>query len=762
MTVMSGTPAEANEVNPFAHIAVARVMESERRDPVTVDTDAIRTATSIIDSFLAGDDGAVLAVLGDYGTGKSHLVMRLLRHVREVSADAVRCLYIEAPSTGFLDVYRRFIEQFDRTELQDRVKRYYADVVAESIGDSPLTERIVAGLRGGTTDPVTVVERFALSENTLLRNLHVRLEGVTSNSAYATALMLLMRPGFESAAWSWLNGAEPDPALTERGVQDAIGTDTAALEAMGVVALLHRTNDRRFVLVIDELDKVLSLAANPGAAVLGAFRKLLEVFRAAGAMVVLVGVPDFLEVVPPDTRERIGTKIDMPLLTADQTREFVRLSMERSFGHRAMHPFTDETIDYLVRLARGIVRHIIRLCFHAYRLATEAGTPVTMEIVGRVAREQLFLHTTEHEVREAVVAVLERNGWFYKVDHRLTDDPASKVDYWIVTDDPALGYGIVVSGSVLDDADIARLNERATAVAAARGGTSSVLLVVNGYLTTDVDAALTQVFGARPVLYEPRSFENRLTDALTRAARFLTVPHDDGAGSVHERIDQIQRQQASIHVYLEEVGTSLDRVSGRLARFAATTDEKFGDLVSMMTALTATTPPVTEARPELPQDVAQLFSGALVALADLDRFDLLLRDVFDADDATDTSALRGTIRSRLRAPDAASTAGVAVLLHKAITAFRAGVTEWYRAHVGGPPGRRERERLDVLCSTYDSIAEYLPPFHVVNLGDLVATTNEERDPMARNVRRQQQAATRDVLENLSMRVRQAVLVSVQP
>jgi hypothetical protein len=165
--------------------------------------------------------------------------------------------------------------------------------------------------------------------------------------------------------------------------------------------------------------------------------------------------------------------------------------------------------------------------------------------------------------------------------------------------------------------------------------------------------------------------------------------------------------------------------------------------------------------PELPDGVAQLFVGALAVLADLDRFDLLLHDVFDTGNGPDTGTLRGTIRARLRTDKAATTAGVAVLLRKAITAFRGGVTGWYRDHAGGPPpGQRERDELDTLCSTYDSIAEYLPPFHVVNLGDLVAATNDDRDPMARSVRRQQQATTRDVLENLSMRVREAVLVSV--
>src|SRR4051794_31515193 len=109
MTVTSGSPAGAGEVNPFAQIAVAQVLESEQGEPVTVDTTATAEAISIVDDYLAGNGGTVLAVLGDYGTGKTHLVMRLLRHVREVAGDRVRSLYLEAPSEGFLGVYRRFI-----------------------------------------------------------------------------------------------------------------------------------------------------------------------------------------------------------------------------------------------------------------------------------------------------------------------------------------------------------------------------------------------------------------------------------------------------------------------------------------------------------------------------------------------------------------------------------------------------------------------------------------------------------------------------
>lgn len=761
MIATSGVPAGASEANPFAQIAVAKVLESEQGDPVTVDTAATATATGILDDYLAGSDGMVLAIVGDYGTGKTHLVMRLLRHVRDSAGDRVRCVYTEAPSEGFLGTYQRFIGKLDEAEILDRVKRYYADVVADSLGDSALTQRIVTGLRDGAADPTLVVERFALMESTLLRGLQDRLRSVTENAAFATVLMLLLRPGFESSVWAWLRGGEPDPILTERGVLNRIDTDAAALEAMGVVALLHRTRDRRFLFVIDELDKVLSAATNPDAVVLTAFRQLLRVFDAAGAMLVLSGLPDFLEVVPADTRERIGARIEMPALSPEQTRQFIMLSQERAFGSRTLHPFTPDIVDYLVRLARGVVRQIIRLCFGTFRLATEAQSTVTVPIVEKVARDQLYLHTTHHEVRESVLAVLDRNGWQYQTDQRLTENPLTQLDFWITPDGTEPGYGIILTGSVLNDGDVTDLRARAAAIAAARGGDGSgTLLVVNGYLTAEIGRKLGEVFGT-PLLYEPRSFESTLTMAMTAMTRRLQAAAGDGTlAVVSERVERLHRQQASMHAYLEEVSAHLDE-------FTSSTGRSLAAIAGLLTGPAPGEPALVASGPstELPSDVADLFADALAALAELDRFDQLVHDAFSADDRPATRTHRSLIRSRLSVPDATQAAGVAVLLRKAIKAFRHGVTGWYVARADRPEtvprlSQQDRDQLDTLCSTYDAISEYLPPFHLTRLGELTATVNEDRDPVARTARRRQQTRTREVLDSLSMRVRQAVLISV--
>jgi Cdc6-like AAA superfamily ATPase len=759
VTAVSGFPAGAGEANPFAQIAVARVLESEQGDPVTVDTTATATATGILDDYLVGSGGMVLAVVGDYGTGKTHLVMRLLRHVRDRAGDRVRCVYTEAPSEGFLGTYHRFIGKLDEAEILDRVKRYYADVVADSLGGSDLTQRIVERLREGTADPTLVVERFALMESTLLRGLQDRLRGVTENAAFATVLMLLLRPGFEPSVWAWLRGGEPDPILNERGILSRIDNDAAALEAMGVVALLHHTRDRRFMFVIDELDKVLSAATNPDAVVLTAFRQLLRVFDAAGAMLVLSGLPDFLEVVPTDTRERIGARIEMPPLSAEQTRQFIMLSQERTFGVHTLNPFTPDIVDYLVRLARGVVRQVIRLCYGTFRLAAEEQSVVTVPIVEKVARDQLYLHTTHHEVRESVLAVLDRNGWQYRTDHRLTGDPLTQVDFWITPDGTEPGYGIILTGSVLNDGDVADLMTRATAIADARGSEHGrgALLLVNGYLTAEIGRKLGEVFGT-PLVYEPRSFDSALTMAMTAmTSRLQAAAGDDTLAVMSERVERLQRQQATTHAYLEDVSAHLDEFTSSTGR----------TLAAIAGLLTVAPPALGEAAlvesdesAVLPSDVADLFADALAALAELDRFDHLLRDAFGVDDRTH----RSLIRSRLSGPDTTQAAGVAVLLRKAIKAFRAGVTAWYVDRADRPEtaqrlSQEDRDELDTLCSTYDAISEYLPPFHVTKLGELTATVNEDRDPVARTARRRQQTRTRDVLDSLSMRVRQAVLVS---
>src|SRR5262249_49845542 len=106
MTESEQEPA-ARDANPFAPVPLGRRYDS---DTTTIPTAAIREASSILDEYLsarldgersaAGQaaarraPGNVLAVIGEHGTGKTHLAMHLLSRARLRGGDRVRTIYL--------------------------------------------------------------------------------------------------------------------------------------------------------------------------------------------------------------------------------------------------------------------------------------------------------------------------------------------------------------------------------------------------------------------------------------------------------------------------------------------------------------------------------------------------------------------------------------------------------------------------------------------------------------------------------------------
>ncbi|GAB3932815.1 hypothetical protein GCM10027614_02680 [Micromonospora vulcania] len=203
----------------------------------TVVTAAIRDATDHLDDYLRTGDGAVVAVVGDYGTGKTHLAVELLAHARRVTGAAGRATYLDAPGDTFLSLHRRFLTQLSREAVRDLLVRYRTAPEAPASADS--TDRLVLRLRE-------------------------ELSEVTTDPAFGTALALLLDPATEAAAWDWLSGNPPGPTLIAAGVAPSADVEATAVEAMGVLALLYGRRHERFVLVLDELDKILTAAGGPG------------------------------------------------------------------------------------------------------------------------------------------------------------------------------------------------------------------------------------------------------------------------------------------------------------------------------------------------------------------------------------------------------------------------------------------------------------------------------------------------------------------
>ncbi|ROO88908.1 hypothetical protein EDD29_6593 [Actinocorallia herbida] len=530
--------------NPFPAAAVARLSVDPGDLHATIPTPAVRRALDYTDAYLAGPGktGNVIAVVGEYGTGKTHLALSLrARLTRAGNGHSTRTLYLDAPADTFVALYRqRFVVELRKSDVRERVSDYYADIVADSLADSELTAEAAERLRTRDVDPHSAVRAFGLMESALLQELQRRLGVVTENAAFGTALGLFLRPEFEDAVWEWLRGHAPDPALAERGITEAIDTDTTALEAIGVFALLHGRQGHRFALVIDELEKILSPPHVPGAGSVLAFKKLLEVFSGAGAFLVLSGLPDFLEALPEDARQRIGCIVKPSALSVADTLTYVRDANAREGRGQALDPFNEEVVEYLVDLAGGNARKIIKLLFHGFQSAVAAGTDVTTAMVREVARDQFEL-TTGDDVRAETARVLDLAGFAFETGHRFPD--GGRADFWIPVGESG-GCAILISDSVLQPGDVRALREAAVDLRAGRQDTA-VLLVVNGYLAEGLSASLAAAFDREPLTHSLRHFAKDFDAAVKGAVQRLEdATREDNLSLLRDQVDRLGRQQS--------------------------------------------------------------------------------------------------------------------------------------------------------------------------------------------------------------------------
>ncbi|WP_112263305.1 ATP-binding protein [Lentzea terrae] len=761
-------PAPVDD-NPFLPMAVATPREFDDAT-VTIVTPAVAEAVSLVDAFLRPSTrsvGNVIAIVGEYGTGKSHLVGTLLRHARDTSeGDRPRVVLLEARPTTFVDLYRQLIgDELRKEDVSDRVREFYADVIADELSDSPFTTDIADLLRTGQLDPVDVVHRLKLAESRCLDSLRQVLERVTNNAAFGVALTLLLRHDFADAAWEWLTGHQPDQVLVDRGIDTAIATEELALEAMGVLALLYGHRGRRFVVAIDEMNKVVSGNREPTSRAIDMFQRMMEVFAAAQALLVLAGLPEYLDELGSAVRQRIGRIIAVSPLTVENTIEYVKRSQERLGRGQVLDPFTVDTVRYLVKLTDGNARRIIRLCSHLYRRAVDANphdparAQVTEAMVREVAREHAGAASADH-VRNEIRQVLAGLGLTYERDVWLNPGLDSRADYWVPFGSEAhSGCALVLSESVLDRSDCDALVNRATFLLAA-GAQVGVILVVVGLVHADFMPQLNAAFSAEPIVYDQYTFNETLSAVLEQHLGLLADSGDDVSSEMREQFTRLGRQQANTQRMLEQAMKTLTALRSSSDRALSQLQQEMAELTSQASAQ-----PTDQQAPtlRLPPVVLTQFTDARASLDAVDQVDAALRAMFAATESDLVNAVdaRVAVRAQLRSPLVFSALGVSTILRMLLDTFQDGVNEWYRTYVPGPTGMPypgDKNRLGALCLAYDTVYEYIPFFRLEEIDQIAPYLVDGN--LAVLVSPPQLAEARELFNGLSRRVHAAVLESV--
>ncbi|PTA45125.1 AAA family ATPase [Micromonospora sp. RP3T] len=743
-------PAPIGEANPYPSSAVAQVADTGST-VYTIPTAAVRRATDAMNGYLDAlrdapqtPAGRVVAVVGDYGTGKTHLASYLVRHATERLDGDLQSIYLTAPPDTFVSLYRTFADKLaDRREVvHRRVRGLYADILAVELRRSRVTEPLAEQLLAGALDPVAVVDTFNLMESRLLGQLRDRLRKVTENAEFARALTLLLRGGFEDPVWEWIAGRPPADVLRERGITGTLtGSEATALQAMGVFALLIGYGPNPFVLVIDELDQLLTAAGRREDEALDAFKEMLRVFAASNTFLLLAGLPDLLGTLRRDVRDRSGEQITMTPLSAADVRDYV---LRRQRGR--LEPFSEATVGQLVELANGVPRGIISLCHRLWRRARDQGGQVTPGMVREAARELYGGVGAQHilaEIRRVLVSTGHEN---FQPDYFPTDDPDSRVDYWIPAGRDGAGCGILLSGPLLEESDVARVETRA-AISHAHHD-CELLLVVLEPVPERFLPRIREAVGREPLLYRPRSFADQLAAEVTSMTGRIEerYPADGPLVPLAPHMARLNRRHsATQHL--------LGLLTGSLSDLRAQNDEHQATIRRELRELQRWPVPPGDRRngddlADLPTSVSELFDRAFAVVDLRTPVGVLFRRAFVEDEGG--RGARQAVRARVRTPEVQSAVGVAALLNALVEAFGLAVAEWYRAarQRPGGPATHQWDRLSEMCQIFDAVHEYLP----------VRQLRGARDLVDDEVRRSETAS--DVLTDFSARVRRELVTAL--
>ncbi|MDF5758187.1 hypothetical protein [Spongiactinospora sp. TRM90649] len=681
--------------------------------------------------------GRALAVVGDYGSGKTHLAIG----IRETSAEFpdAKILAIDASQRRFGYLYRNTIlDMLGKADVRDLVTDYFSEVVASTLDEIQIFRTvapgIAAGLRERTIDPEKVVASLHLSAPALQNDLRRRLRTEVEYAKFGRALALMATDRYADAVWEWLSGEPPAEELRALGVRDRIASDLDAYDALSVLTFLYGRKNRRVVLIVDEYEKLLGHPGEWNVSSVNAFEQLIKVFIDVGGLLVFCGMPESLYKLPQSIHQRIGITRLSPL-TADETLRLLR--KRRSPGQPDV---SLEIADYIRALTGGVPRMSLTLHRRAVDLAEEQGSELITPAIVRAAVRRHYERASMDYLLAAIRRLIEAGGWDFHTDVML--DENTTIDFWLSRGEGGAGVAVLTSSSLLRAEDVEGLREQIEAVRVATPS-AEIIVVVNGYVSTTLQGAISHLIGRQPVVFDEARFGDDFRTVTHNAVRRL----DRGERgytleSLSRNLERLSLQQSSTQSMLEALSGSVGSLHSSLAA-RATGEEAPRSLA-----------------PALPPPVAEHFDRALASVSALGTIDAGLRAGF-----ADPAGAGARLRRRLASRELFEAVGVAVLLRRLVETFRDRVADYIqtvRLAGGHLPviTRAQEEELRLICRTYEATAEALPLLRLDSLA-LTAPSAPTAGPVELATRARHRSDAVSALGGLSQRVFEAVTSSLR-
>ncbi|ELP68565.1 hypothetical protein ACKI1I_03990 [Streptomyces turgidiscabies] len=736
-------------LGPLSDLGDARVRAADSGN-AHIDTPLIKDVEGLVDDYFAppaagGRRGRAIALVGEFGLGKSHALRRTYQTIRARHAETATWI-VDEPAQDMGRLYRDRLRGPGDTEqgkraFEELVRDYYAYVTAGWVGaadDDPrrgTLREIATGLRDRVLDPDKVVSALRYDPEVIHADLRGTLGDVTEHRRYSTALALLLEPPFNRMVWNWLNGAEPAEPLRERGITEAIGPsdgrhDLAAgidrvFDALTVQGFLHGRVGQPYVLLLDSLEKVLDWPADNRGAFMDAFERLINIYTSHGGLLVFCSSPDGLRALRQSVHERV---VQLWPTGLDQDRTGKLVARYLASGGEAdgsggadgaldtngtgevtagadgtsepspatgaapppTGPFDDEALRLLHELTEGVPREVLKTCREAWQLSEDTAglvrrvPGVTVLKAVRALHERVSYQRVMGDVHDALNLGQWRIASRDPVPARLARSAGGREEvlYWL-SPAPNAYIAVVYARSLLLADDVERIVTQVNGLrGAVRPGRFEALLVVNGLVSHAMQDRLGRSIGSRPLVYRQGGFPKKVHEALLQLERRLVEEgREEDLAELGERMRRNLAQQTA---HLDEMRRNLAAMTLEVRPGA--TGAPGGTPQSVHTA------PEAEPAEELPGPVWRRFRDALAMLESV------------------TRRVAGRTMNRRTAASAAelSVLGCATLVRALTEDFRGAVATWARAATPGSPTEVQLSELRRICREYESAVEVLP------------------------------------------------------
>lgn len=348
----------------------------------TVFTEAVSALVSAIRGYVQQATeghraGLAIPVRGDYGTGKTHLLVFAKAQIRELwlgnpyEVTVLSAQATEAPfSAWFLTTV---VPLLDHLGLERIFAKLLATVACEVADQVPLTLGVADEIRNDPMEVYPALRDGLLSETDVERGLRKTIAEIAPRGSeeLRTVLAALAWPEKQEGAMKWLAGGSL--SAHERDLLGVARELDAVAEASSVLVAIAGAAARGgglFVLMVDEFEHLMAEDRRTDTQRNATtFKRLLEGLMAAGALVVVAGHWRAWEQLP-DFKARFGGQpaVDLVTLSGKEIGQLV-LRYAPQWGRRL-----DD--DALEAVAEGGGRNIRRVMavLHQLYVDTALGT----------------------------------------------------------------------------------------------------------------------------------------------------------------------------------------------------------------------------------------------------------------------------------------------------------------------------------------------------------------------------------------------------